>query len=740
MYSQTRGGTRGGAAEFKWSDVGADKDREHYLGHSINAPTGRWQKNKDVHWYNRDSKDSEEARAEEIRKIKEAEEDAIAAALGFAPVKRVSTAEEASSSNAPTKSPEEKEAEKEEKRRRKEEKRLRKEEKRERKEPVAGMQTVIIVDLHQRPGHEVLPLAEITIDCIGRHLLTPGIARLIMNSKAIAADQQDQPITPGVEVGLAPRLHVLEVGMILTTAGSPTVGMNDIVENDCFYPGLSYQNLSGSRSASNSSSQSSPSNMDAYLTTSTASSSQHVPFEPSKLWSSARPKNEKKPGETKIFYDVDSKGALGAVVSTGKVAEKKGATEGEKREAIRAAVAEGIKKLKDAGATNVGINVEGIDAQAAAEGAALGLFNFTLKTKKEDKGDKTVKFEPLGATESARWEEGLTVSYAQNLARELMELPANMMTPTLFCERMQKELDGVANVETFVRDEAWAAEKGMRTFLSVTKGTSEPAKFLEIHYKGAADKSATPLVLVGKGITFDSGGISLKPSADMKLMRGDMGGAATVCATAVAIAKLKIPINLVVVTPLCENLPGPSANKPGDVVVTMNNKTVEIDNTDAEGRLVLSDAIYYATSTYKPNTVIDVATLTGAMVIALGSVYSGVFTNSDALWSELNEAGQYSWDRFWRMPLDDDGFGPQIYGSNADLCNTGGRPGGSCTAALFLRHFVDGIDNEDATIRWAHIDIAGTMDVTRPGPYQQKGMTGRPVRAFVEFAKKLSAQ
>lgn len=481
--------------------------------------------------------------------------------------------------------------------------------------------------------------------------------------------------------------------------------------------------------------------MDAYLTTSIASSSQHVPFDSSKLWSSARPKNEKKPGETKIFYDVDSNGALGAVVSTGKVAEKKGSTEGEKREAIRAAVAEGIKKLRDAGATNVGINVEGIDAQAAAEGAALGLFKFTLKTKKEGQEDKDVNFKPLGPGEStASWEEGLTVSYAQNLARELMELPANMMTPTLFCERMKKELSDAANVEIFVRDEAWAAEKGMRTFLSVTKGTSEPAKLLEIHYKGAADKSATPLVLVGKGITFDSGGISLKPSADMKLMRGDMGGAATVCATAVAIAKLKIPINLVVVTPLCENLPGPSANKPGDVIVTMNNKTVEIDNTDAEGRLVLSDAIYYATSTYKPNTVIDVATLTGAMVIALGSVYSGVFTNSDALWSELNEAGQYSWDRFWRMPLDDDGFGPQIYGSNADLCNTGGRPGGSCTAALFLRHFVDGIDNEDATIRWAHIDIAGTMDVTRPGPYQQKGMTGRPVRAFVEFAKKISAQ
>lgn len=194
-------------------------------------------------------------------------------------------------------------------------------------------------------------------------------------------------------------------------------------------------------------------------------------------------------------------------------------------------------------------------------------------------------------------------------------------------------------------------------------------------------------------------------------MRADMGGAATVCAAALAIAKLKLPINLVVVTPLTENLPGPSANKPGDVVYAMNGKTIEIDNTDAEGRLVLSDAIYYTTSTFKPHTVLDVATLTGAMVIALGNVYSGVFTNSDTLWTELQNAGLETHDRFWRMPLDDE-YGHQIHGSNADLCNTGGRPAGSCTAALFLKNFVAGIDEEDAAIRWAHVDIAGVMDVS----------------------------
>jgi aminopeptidase len=323
-----------------------------------------------------------------------------------------------------------------------------------------------------------------------------------------------------------------------------------------------------------------------------------------------------------------------------------------------------------------------------------------------------------------------------------MELPANIITPTAFTERVIAEFSGVANVEIIVRDEAWAAEKGMRTFLSVTQGTSEPAKFLEIHYKGASDSSAQPLAFVGKGITFDSGGISLKPGANMKLMRGDMGGAATVVSSALAIAQLKIPINLVAITPLCENMPGPSATKPGDIIYTMNGKSVEVDNTDAEGRLILSDALYYTSTTYKPHTLVDLATLTGAMDVALGEIYSGVFSTSDSLWNELRVAGEAEHDRFWRMPLDDE-YGPQIHSSNADLQNTGGRSAGSCTAALFLKAFVEGIEAEggnEPLLRWAHIDIAGTMEASRPTPYLEKGMTGRPVRALVEFAKRLASQ
>ncbi|KAG8793993.1 hypothetical protein FRC12_000957 [Ceratobasidium sp. 428] len=337
------------------------------------------------------------------------------------------------------------------------------------------------------------------------------------------------------------------------------------------------------------------------------------------LWTKSKPKD--KAGESRLFYDVDGKGSLGVAVSLG----PKGVG---KSEPVRKAVAGGIKKLRDAGATSVLVDVKD-QHHAAAEGAYLGLFKFNhLKTAKNDAVPPVDVLPPSSSPSSGElnWDTGVTYAKAQNLARELMELPANMLTPHLFCERIKKEFEGVKNVELIVREKEWAEEKGMRTFLSVAKGTSEPPKFLEIHYKGASDPNAQPLAFVGKGITFDSGGISLKPGAGMKLMRGDMGGAATVVSATLAIAKLGIPINIVTLTPLSENMPGPSASKPGDAVYAMNGKTVEIDNTDAEGRLILSDALWYASTEFKPHTLVDCATLTGAMVIALGSVYSGVFS------------------------------------------------------------------------------------------------------------------
>lgn len=456
------------------------------------------------------------------------------------------------------------------------------------------------------------------------------------------------------------------------------------------------------------------------------------------------PKSEKPPkvGDTRIFYDTPHS-KITALVSLGdKFASKQS---NERRELVRRAVGSAVKEIRDLDGVNRAEIDASTDPHAAAVGAHLAKYKFTLKTSPPSRFNPNLKEpipEPLTLEpfeSSKEWDVGVKYAEAQNWAKTLMELPANIATPTGFCDRVKAAFEGIPNVEIIVRDEAWAEQKGMRTFLSVTHGTNEPAKFLEIHYNGAA-KDAQPLAFVGKGITFDSGGISLKPGAGMKLMRGDMGGAATVVASALAIAQLQLPINLIVATPLTENLPGPSATKPGDIIYAMNGKSVEVDNTDAEGRLVLSDAIYYISSQYKPHTLIDVATLTGAMQIALGEVYNGVFSTSDSLWNELHEAGEAEYDRFWRMPLDEE-FGPQIYSSNADLCNTGGRPGGSCTAALFLKAFVDGIEAKDggeAPLRWAHIDIAGSMEATRPSPYGEKGMTGRPVRALVEFVRKLS--
>ncbi|KAG9309122.1 leucine aminopeptidase [Chiua virens] len=470
---------------------------------------------------------------------------------------------------------------------------------------------------------------------------------------------------------------------------------------------------------------------------------------PATLWSTLPPsKKPAKVGTSHLFYGVSGGTDVTALVSLG---DSFGAKKGDaRREIVRKAVGSGVKSVKALGdGISEAIVDTSADPHAAAVAAHLAMYDFTLKTsppspfdpRKIEPAPEKPKISPI--VKSADWDRGVVYANAQNLARTLMELPANIMTPTAFTERAREAFKGIANVEVIVRDEAWAAEKGMRTFLSVTKGTDEPAKFLEIHYKGAPNASDRPIAFVGKGITFDSGGISLKPGAGMKDMRADMGGAAAVVASTLAIAQLKLPINVVTVTPLCENLPGPSANKPGDVIYTMNGKSVEIDNTDAEGRLVLADALTYASTQFKPHTVIDVATLTGAMVVAVGEAYTGVFSTSDELWQKLHAAGEVEYDRFWRMPLDED-YGPQIHSSNADLCNTGGKPGGSCTAALFLKAFVDGIEpkegEEQPAVQWAHLDIAGSMEFLRPLAYQEKGMTGRPVRALVEYARRLSGQ
>jgi len=255
--------------------------------------------------------------------------------------------------------------------------------------------------------------------------------------------------------------------------------------------------------------------------------------------------------------------------------------------------------------------------------------------------------------------------------------------------------------------------------LAVTRGSEQPAKLITLEYSGA-DKKQKPVVLVGKGITFDSGGISLKPGAEMDEMKYDMCGAASVLGTLQAIAEIGLKLNVVGVIPSAENLPSGSASKPGDIVTSMSGQTVEILNTDAEGRLVLCDALTYAAK-FKPDTVIDLATLTGACVIALGHVASGLFSNDDKLAADLLAAGAETHDRAWQLPLWDD-YQPLLDSNFADMQNIGGRAGGSITAACFLSRFTK-------DYRWAHLDIAGTAWFSG----KEKGGTGRPVPLLTQY-------
>lgn len=259
----------------------------------------------------------------------------------------------------------------------------------------------------------------------------------------------------------------------------------------------------------------------------------------------------------------------------------------------------------------------------------------------------------------------------------------------------------------------------MGSFLSVARGSVEPLRFIVMHYNGGA-KGSAPVVLVGKGITFDTGGISIKPAADMDEMKFDMGGAASVLGTFAALAELKPAINVVGLIPSCENMPDGQAVKPGDVVTSMSGQTIEILNTDAEGRLILCDALTYA-ARFKPHSVVDIATLTGACVIALGGVRSGLFSARDDLAQALANAGDKSLDLCWRMPLDDE-YAEGLKSNFADMGNVAGRAGGAITAAKFLQKFA-------TELPWAHLDIAGTAWKSGAA----KGSTGRPVPLLLQY-------
>lgn len=313
---------------------------------------------------------------------------------------------------------------------------------------------------------------------------------------------------------------------------------------------------------------------------------------------------------------------------------------------------------------------------------------------------------------------GQAVANGMNLAKDLGNLPGNICTPTYLAEQA-RGLGKTYSFKVEVLDTAEIEKLGMGSFLSVAKGSREPPKLIVLHYTGGAKKAA-PVVLVGKGITFDAGGISIKPAGEMDEMKFDMCGAASVLGTFKAIAQMQLPINVVGIIPSCENLPDGNANKPGDIVTSMSGQTIEILNTDAEGRLILCDALTYA-ERFEPVAVIDIATLTGACVIALGHHASGLFSNNDPLARELLHAADAAYDRVWHMPLWED-YQEQLKSNFADMANIGGRAGGAITAASFLARYTKKYD-------WAHLDIAGTA--WKSGG--EKGATGRPVPLLTHF-------
>ncbi len=329
---------------------------------------------------------------------------------------------------------------------------------------------------------------------------------------------------------------------------------------------------------------------------------------------------------------------------------------------------------------------------------------------------------PDGAAELAASEEalqqGLAIAEGMNLAKDLGNLAPNICTPAYLAEQAA----GIAKnykLKAMILEQKDMEKLGMGSLLSVARGSHQPPKLIALEYWGGSKKEK-PVVLVGKGITFDTGGISLKPALEMDEMKYDMCGAASVLGTISAITKIRLPLNVVGIIPTTENMPGGNASKPGDVVTSMSGQTIEILNTDAEGRLILCDALTYA-ERYEPDTVIDIATLTGACVIALGHIASGLLSTDEKLAEELLQASGQAADPAWRLPLWED-YQEQLKSNFADMANIGGRAAGTITAACFLSRFTK-------KYRWAHLDIAGTA--WKSG--KEKGATGRPVPLLTQF-------
>ena len=381
-----------------------------------------------------------------------------------------------------------------------------------------------------------------------------------------------------------------------------------------------------------------------------------------------------------------------------------------------------------------GAGIAGLDphdcAQAIAEGTIMGLYTFD-RHKKPNEDDVEVQELVLAEFDESRIDalqrgvaRGVVLGEAANAARDLSNEPGNVLTPTELAARAQA-LAADTGLECDVFDQPWMEEQGMGALLGVARGSDQPPKFIVLRYRGGGDMH---LAYVGKGITFDTGGISIKPAAGMQEMKGDMSGGAAVIAAMGAIAKLKPKIDITAVVPATENMPGGRAIKPGDVVRAMNGKSIEVINTDAEGRLILADGLGYVQAAIDggPDAIVDVATLTGAISIALGDVAMGAMTNDDALLGKLQRAGEEAGEKIWQLPMYEE-YKEQIKSDVADMKNVGGRNAGSITAAFFLKEFIDDTP-------WVHIDMAGVDFYEKVKGVTVKGASGIPVRTLVHLA------
>ena len=440
----------------------------------------------------------------------------------------------------------------------------------------------------------------------------------------------------------------------------------------------------------------------------------------------ATEKFEGKPGQLSHVY-TNGRIPAGRVIVVGL-----GPRRGADADPVRRATSSAVRRARDLGAASVAVSMpDGVPAreraQAVVEGALLGTYRFDRYLK--EKSDKVVEslavVEPDGRQRAATREGirlGEITASAVCLARDLVNEPANVVTPTYLAERAQ-ELASEGGVALTVLDRAECADLAMGAYLGVAQGSEEPPKFIHLTYKPKGRARRT-VAVIGKGITFDSGGLDLKTADGMLRMKTDMSGAAVVLGIFQALPRLKLPVEVHGLIPATENMPSGTAQRPGDIVRAMNGLTIEIGNTDAEGRLTLADALSYAVKTFKPDEMIDLATLTGAVVIALGQGISGVFANDDDLSRRLLGAAAGAGERMWRLPLHDE-YKDGLKSDVADLNNVSAQRGaGAIVAGLFMREFTSGTP-------WAHLDIAGTAFAERDHALGPKGGTGVAVRTIL---------